>query len=200
LIFEPIINNFVYYGQIIKENEILKMSLQGIGGGITETIDLAKYRDDTKLVQAWINEHGILEYNWKYNNICYPVFSFEDTFIRSEKGWRLRNGKWENHAGIDIVSKYDLRVKAGNDGIARTGFNKYLGYYIVIRGKYFTTLYAHLSLVKIKTGDPVFKGDLIGIMGTSGDSEGIHLHFEVFYRGENCNPVSTTTFRKKVEL
>ena len=97
--------------------------------------------------------------------------------------------KTEFHTGVDIAPKVrrvdgdnlyavdDGRViisKVNNGGV-KAGY----GYYTVIQHKNFATLYAHMQKLKMKTGDMVKAGDVIGFMGTTGTSTGTHLHFEV---------------------
>ncbi|HHU18955.1 MAG TPA: peptidoglycan DD-metalloendopeptidase family protein [Bacilli bacterium] len=89
------------------------------------------------------------------------------------------------HGGIDIGGNAGLEIRAAADGLVigtydsgTTGF----GRYIVIRHEEInmTTLYAHLSSVNVTAGQTVNQGEQIGVMGTTGSSTGVHLHFEVF--------------------
>jgi len=89
------------------------------------------------------------------------------------------------HGGIDIGGNAGLEIRAAADGLVigtydsgKTGF----GRYIVIRHEEInmTTLYAHLSSVNVTAGQTVNQGEQIGVMGTTGSSTGVHLHFEVF--------------------
>jgi murein DD-endopeptidase MepM/ murein hydrolase activator NlpD len=52
----------------------------------------------------------------------------------------------------------------------------------------FQTKYAHLRKITVRSGENVAKGDVIGIMGNTGNSDGVHLHFEVFKNGRVVNP------------
>ena len=64
------------------------------------------------------------------------------------------------------------------------------GYHITIRhnGTY-STRYAHMSKLSVRVGASVSKGQLIGYMGSTGDSTGNHLHFEVIKNGSRVDPV-----------
>jgi len=85
------------------------------------------------------------------------------------------------HTGIDLAAPLGTPVHAALDGIAQvvtseTGF----GLHVVLDdGDGLTTLYGHLSTVAIHDGDEVLAGDVIGEVGSTGNSTGPHLHFEV---------------------
>lgn len=88
------------------------------------------------------------------------------------------------HNGIDIASAYGSSILAAATGkvvIAKTGgWGGGYGNYIVVQHSNGTqTLYAHLSSALVQTGDFVSKGQVIGRMGSTGRSSGVHLHFEV---------------------
>jgi murein DD-endopeptidase MepM/ murein hydrolase activator NlpD len=56
------------------------------------------------------------------------------------------------------------------------------------KGNTYVTVYAHLSEFRIRVGDKVSQGDLIGLMGSTGYSTGTHLHYEVIANGVKVNP------------
>ena len=56
------------------------------------------------------------------------------------------------------------------------------------KGNNYMTVYAHLSEFKVKVGDKVSQGDLIGLMGSTGYSTESHLHYEVIVNGVKVNP------------
>ncbi len=92
------------------------------------------------------------------------------------------------HNGIDIANSYGTSVVAATDGkVVATGNSDLYcpggtyGKYIVINhGNNLATLYGHLSLIKVSTGEDVKQGSLIGYMGHSGLATGNHLHFTVY--------------------
>ncbi|MFH0873449.1 MAG: LysM peptidoglycan-binding domain-containing M23 family metallopeptidase, partial [Candidatus Komeilibacteria bacterium] len=89
-----------------------------------------------------------------------------------------------NRNGIDVANSCGTPIKAaasGNADIAMTsGYNGGFGKYIKLTHPNGTeTLYAHLSKLLINAGDSVEKGQIIGLMGTTGHSTGCHLHFEI---------------------
>jgi len=185
------------------EYAIMKESLEGLGGKELYDIARERERDDSSVIRWWQEHHGLWLYlkepkGWKFDELIPPVYNSERSYVRSEMGWRLLQGKWGYHRGVDIVSKYDLRVKASHSGELRKGWDRYYGNYVVIQNGEFSTLYGHLSTIYIKSG-PVKQGECIGIMGDSGNAYGIHLHYEVSFRGKVINPLSISTFNAKVE-
>ena len=79
-------------------------------------------------------------------------------------------------AGDDIYAVADGVVKLARWQTNRRGF----GRYIIIEHEGYCTVYAHLNGFNVKRGQRVTEGQVIGFMGTSGNSTGVHLHFGVF--------------------
>jgi murein DD-endopeptidase MepM/ murein hydrolase activator NlpD len=99
---------------------------------------------------------------------------------------------WSGHPAIDIGSWNGSPIKASDSGYvvaAGGGWNGGYGNYVLIdHGNGFTTLYAHLSGIFVRTGENVSRGEQIGSAGNTGNSTGPHLHFEVRYQGVSQNP------------
>ncbi|WP_138753996.1 M23 family metallopeptidase [Paenibacillus sinopodophylli] len=93
------------------------------------------------------------------------------------------------HNGIDLTG--NKNILASDNGIVEfVGTKPGLGNTIIIDHKNgYTTVYGHLSSYKTKVGAVVEQGDLIGIMGSTGNSTGVHLHFEVHKDGVLQNPL-----------
>ena len=104
-----------------------------------------------------------------------------------------------NHRGVDIggvgTTSAALATKSGKVIIAKTvvygsyGGSGYGNYVVLDHGGGYTTLYAHLSSVSVSVGDMVTQGDTVGITGSTGNSTGPHLHYEVMINGVNQNPL-----------
>jgi len=119
----------------------------------------------------------------------------DDSFV-----WPLRGPisspygpRWGRfHTGVDIAAPYGASVRAVFSGrVVRASWYGAYGYCIVIdHGDEVTTLYAHLSDFLVARGDWVARGQIIGRVGSTGNSTGPHLHFEVRINGAHKNPLS----------
>ena len=114
--------------------------------------------------------------------------------ITSKFGWRTNpiSSKRQYHAGVDMRARYNTKLYAPADGIVEIARKKKKGFgNLIILNHYMgiKTLYGHLNRLKVKTGDFVHKGQLIGTTGSSGNSSGPHLHYEVHYISRALNPV-----------
>jgi murein DD-endopeptidase MepM/ murein hydrolase activator NlpD len=98
-----------------------------------------------------------------------------------------------SHLGIDITATTSTAVLASGDGVVVfAGWSQY-GYGNVIQidhGNGFSTVYGHLSQINVSQCQAVYGGQVIGMAGTTGNSTGVHLHFEVREGGVNVNPWS----------
>lgn len=112
--------------------------------------------------------------------------------VNSKFGWR--DGRM--HKGIDINLHKGDAVVAAFDGMVRIAQAKgAFGNVIIIRHyNGLETVYAHLSKIKVKPGQVVLSGQLIGLGGNTGRSSGPHLHFEVRFKGVAVNPASIISF------
>ena len=109
-------------------------------------------------------------------------------YISSQMGQR-----WGTvHRGIDIARPSNYNILASDNGVVvAAGSSGSYGNRIVINhNNGYTTLYGHLSSINVEVGQVVEKGSVIGIMGSTGNSTGTHLHFEVEKDGSLVNPLS----------
>lgn len=96
-----------------------------------------------------------------------------------------------NHSGIDIDGETGDPVYAADNGVVvYAGWNNWgYGNVIVINhGNGWQTLYAHLNSYNVGCGESVYQGSPIGTIGSTGNSTGSHLHFEMMYNGVKVNP------------
>ncbi|MGG1551104.1 M23 family metallopeptidase [Paenibacillus ferrarius] len=138
-----------------------------------------------------------------------PTFLFEGPFVKPIEGilttpygyTRYVNGKFDSsHMALDLAAKQGTPIKATNDGIVVLADLLYLtGNSIYIdHGMGLFSQYAHLSELRVKAGDHVKQGDIIGLVGTTGFSTGPHLHFTFWAHNVQVNPdlfFNTTPFR-----
>jgi murein DD-endopeptidase MepM/ murein hydrolase activator NlpD len=125
---------------------------------------------------------GPVPKDWPYGsgNFMWPVF-----------GW-MSQGYREDHRAIDIAASPGTFVTAADRGVVmRSGWNDQgYGMFVVIDHNIdYITLYAHLTEVLVKEGDIVSQGQIIGTIGSTGNSTGPHLHFEIRDFGRRANPL-----------
>lgn len=97
-----------------------------------------------------------------------------------------------SHTGVDLDGDYVDPIYAAADGMVETAGWNSGGYglqIVVDHQNGLKTRYAHASKMFVKAGDPVKKGQVIAMVGTTGRSTGTHLHFEVYSNGKRQNPL-----------
>jgi len=124
-----------------------------------------------------------------------PVRNEDLTRIASGYGYRTDpfTKARKFHYGMDFSSPRGTPIYATGDGVVTRADNKATGYgnHIVIDHGYgYESLYGHLYKYNVKAGQKVQRGDIIGFVGSTGRSEGPHLHYEVFKDGERINPMN----------
>lgn len=123
------------------------------------------------------------------------IWPVNSRYITSTVGGRASPGGIgsTNHKGTDIGRVgYTSSVFASKSGtvIVSQRSSSYGEYVVISHGSGNTTLYAHMSSRKVEVGQYVNQGDVIGITGSTGNSTGPHLHFEVTENGVRVNPLS----------
>lgn len=114
--------------------------------------------------------------------------------VTSTYGWRhnpMGGRGWDHHSGLDISNRPGTPIRAPAPGVvSRAWFNSGYGNMIELdHGFGITTIFAHLRSFRVREGDTVEPGQLIGTMGTTGRSTGPHLHYEVRIDGHAVNPL-----------
>lgn len=96
------------------------------------------------------------------------------------------------HQGVDLTAARGTKIYAAGDGVVtRAGRNGGLGKNVLIdHGYSYRTTYGHLYKINVKDGQKVKRGDVIGLMGSTGLSTSPHLHYEVRKNGVPVNPVN----------
>ena len=117
--------------------------------------------------------------------------------ITSPFGWRYHPiyQTQKYHSGVDIGASYGATIVAADGGtIITAGTVSGYGNCVVINhGNGITTLYGHMSSIAVRVGQKVSKGQTIGYVGSTGNSTGPHLHWEVTVNGVRQNPLNYAT-------
>ncbi len=121
-----------------------------------------------------------------------PILNKDLTRTASGFGWRIdpvyRTRRF--HEGMDFTAPIGTDIYATGNGVVRVaGWRQGYGNTVEINhGFGYRTLYGHMHKVKVRVGQKVSRGDVIGAVGNTGKSTGPHLHYEVHYRGKVMNP------------
>ena len=162
---------------------------------IYKTWDTKKIRNQSDITSD--SSYLVLLTSEKYGNYHHPVCKYSlkkyEGLVTSKQGWR--DGK--RHNGVDInMDQWDSVLCAFS---GRVRFVKeYEGYGKVVVVRHYNgleTIYAHLAKFKVKSGQLINSGDLIGLAGNSGNSEGSHLHFEIRFKDQVLNPENLIDFK-----
>lgn len=157
----------------------------------------AEKEQDMKETQAELDRiYAQMESIGEYvgGEFTWPVPGFSS--ISSYYGWRFNGADF--HTGIDITGSgvYGHSIVAANKGkvsFVQTSYTPGKGYgkYVIIdHGGGRTTLYGHMSAINVSLDQWVDKGEKIGEVGSTGNSTGPHLHFEIRIDGKHTNPMN----------
>ncbi len=96
------------------------------------------------------------------------------------------------HTGMDFTAPAGTEIYATGDGVvSKAGFERGYGNCVTIsHGFGYTTLYGHMSRIKVRAGQRVKRGEVIGFVGNTGVSMAPHLHYEVHKNGNPVNPIN----------
>ena len=126
-------------------------------------------------------------------SFLYPLPRSCGSWCTSPYGYRYHpiSGTYTFHSGVDLAASGGTPIYASKSGTVTTAaYAQYSwGNYVVINhGDGYSTLYAHMRYYAVSVGEHVNQGDVIGYVGTTGNSNGNHLHFNVYYNGSLQNP------------
>lgn len=127
----------------------------------------------------------------KYYSVGGPVVGTGVLAWPTGSGYFVSRGWSSTHHGIDIAAPIGTGIFAADSGTVVTAqwTNTGYGYYIIVdHGNGISTLYAHNSQLLVNVGQTVRRGQLIALMGSTGNSTGSHLHFEVRLNGQKTDP------------
>jgi len=168
--------------------------LENIDTSDNGSIDMENLKEEIKLTMESIGE--IKDYLSQQRDLYmstpkgWPV----DGQVSSSYGYRLhpKTGARDFHSGMDIAADPGLPVKATADGIVSyAGWSGGSGNLVALEhGFGFSTFFAHNRLVAVNVGQKVKRGDILGYVGSTGNSTGPHLHYEVWKEGKALDPIT----------
>lgn len=176
----------------------------GVGGGTPVAVAPAEFVDhrpqgELEQLAASVAEEGprlrelehVIERTGKFMNalpLRWPVHGpVNSEFGRRSSPW---GGETEQHEGLDIGSPAGTPVKspAAATVVAATSGGGYGNHVTLNHGNGVRSLYGHLQRVDVKAGERIAKGQVIGLVGSTGRSTGPHLHYEIRVSGERVDP------------
>lgn len=180
--------------KILKENYMLKLTDEEK----TLQEQIAQYKEEQadleRKILASINWAGTMSIKFTGGVMVWPI-AMEGTYITSGYGNRLHpiQGVYKNHAGIDISGSNvnGAPVVAAADGVVT--YAGWIGGYgnciIINHGSGIVSLYGHGLETVATVGQVVKQGDIIMKVGSTGNSTGPHVHFEIRKNGEVVDPI-----------
>jgi murein DD-endopeptidase MepM/ murein hydrolase activator NlpD len=180
------------------ENEFCSDELEGSEelsylSGRLDSIEVSMEEGMEELVDIY----DILQDRMDYLE-AFPDFFPTVGRITSGFGYRINPFSFirEHHFGVDIANAKNTDIMAAGKGVVvDSGFNYLYGRYLIIDHGYgFMTKYAHLNSSSVNIGANIKKGQIIGKMGSTGQSTGPHLHFEIKVEGVAINPLNISSY------
>jgi murein DD-endopeptidase MepM/ murein hydrolase activator NlpD len=168
--------------------------LENIDTSDNGSIDMENLKEQIKLTMESVGE--IKDYLSQQRNL----------YVSTPKGWPVvgqvsspygyrehpKTGARDFHSGMDIAADPGLPVKATADGIVSfAGWSGGSGNLVALEhGFGYSTFFAHNKLVVVKVGQKVKRGDILSYVGSTGNSTGPHLHYEVWKDGKSLDPIT----------
>jgi len=203
------------YRMIFQTKAVSKSKRKAGFGGSDRYSSFNKYQNSDLLINTTkktdIISHVMLVQSESYNELfsyaeniekmasCIPAIQpialDELTRFGSSFGWRFHPilHTMKMHTGVDLTAPKGTPIHASGDGVvieARSSTGGYGNIVKIDHGFGFTTYYAHQSKILVKKGQKVKRGDIIGLVGSTGRSVAPHLHYEVRINNKPVNPVN----------
>lgn len=160
---------------------------------IAEKID-ARLDIETQSYDQLFAELRLKEKKWASTPALQPISNKDLIRLHTTFGMRLHPilGYWREHKGLDLTAPKGAPVYATGDGhVHMAYYSDTYGQVIYLRhGFGYETRYAHLTKYIVRPGQRIQRGQVIGYVGTTGQSEAAHLHYEVLYNGDQVNPMN----------
>jgi murein DD-endopeptidase MepM/ murein hydrolase activator NlpD len=182
-------NEIGFFMLDIKDGDYKKEKITVQSSKVNPTDKKVKERTSREYAEA-IKIYGtITPKNYLLSKFIMPL----DSDITSEFGKaRVYNETLKGfHSGTDFRAKTPVPIKSSNDGVVVLAKERfYAGNSVIVdHGRGIYTCYYHLSEFKVKKGDKVKKGQILGLSGSSGRVTGPHLHFAVMLGGVQVDPM-----------
>jgi murein DD-endopeptidase MepM/ murein hydrolase activator NlpD len=179
----------------VGKNQITKVANDGTKA--TDSIVLnQKISKEEKELRKIIESEGQFDLNAEDNKPKSGIASY--AFFSPLKGQISDNFDYKKqHFGIDISTRKNENIKSTLEGsVVFSNFTSETGYVIIIQhGNNLVSVYKHCSVLLKKAGSFVSAGEVIAIVGNTGElSTGPHLHFELWYNGNAVDPKNYMTF------
>lgn len=196
-----------YLAQTIKDINSQQVSIQRAIAENQNMINKLKTdrkayeRSERELARQSANLQSMISKSYGHSTVRVSSSGFMKPIagrITSPFGWRTHPifKSRTFHSGVDIGGPNMGSIRASNSGkVIYSGWYGGYGKVVIIdhgtvNGHPTTTLYAHMSVTKVSSGQTVSKGQVIGLEGTTGYSTGPHCHFEVRINGKPNNPLN----------
>lgn len=113
------------------------------------------------------------------------------SYVYISSAYGNRSSGWHN--GVDFAAPRGTPIYASRSGTVTKAVSltySYGNHVVINHGDGYSSLYAHMDYYVVSAGDYVTQGQLIGYVGSTGNSSGNHLHFTIFYNGSDVNPMN----------
>lgn len=202
----------------------ISLALQGynFGGGYISwakgksgyTLENATLFSKLKAKQLGVDSYGDINYVSHVLRYYSAINSLADGYLicpiaagnyTISRGFGYFNGVL--HKGIDLAAQKGTKLYASASGTVKyaafgkkgSGFGGYGKVILIRHGDGYETLYGHCSRLLVQKGDDVQQGELIALVGSTGDSTGNHCHFEIKVNGHAVDPLPYLKMQKKKE-
>lgn len=197
------LNNTITAKQNKKEElESSKENLQQIKANLEAKQKQAqqKIADEIARIEAEARKNQNAGTTFTGSDFCWPVTGYTTITTRYGEIYNLVVSTGSAHTGCDIAGAgiHGKPIKAIADGVVTTSTYGRYGYgnYVIINhgtnstnGNRYISLYGHCSSLAVSVGQRVSKGQVIGYVGSTGNSTGPHLHLEVYVNGSRVDPL-----------
>ena len=165
---------------------------------ITESIRRLNHEDVLRLLPRFIQVSPMVAFTIP----CIPpVGAWQHNRLSSGFGWRIHpiDGRYKNHQGVDIAGPHQYVRSAASGRIIKTDYDPGLGYFVIIDHlNSYQTIYGHLAIISCQEEQVVKIGERIGVLGRTGRTTGLHLHYAVKKSGHYLNPNECMTIGLKI--